>query len=97
MPDMPKSFPNEYDEPNLTSTGQVAIAFGFNAGLVRIKNFGAGDTFISLGTTGLISSSQGYRLTSGETLAVDEMGAGIAGFSLWASTTGNIVSVGAWG
>lgn len=96
MTDYYKSFPNEAADNNLTSTGLVGVAFGFNAGAVRITNEGGGAAYIRLRSTGPASTGD-YKLSSGLTMEVDSIGAGIFGFSAAATSTANVLNYGAWG
>ncbi len=90
------SFPNQSADPNLTSTGQVAVGFGFSAGYLRFKNNGAGAVYLNAASTSLFSTSA-FKLSSGESIDLRETGAGISGFTLTATSTAAVCEYGAWG
>lgn len=96
MADQYRSFPSESVDNNLTSTGLVSVAFGFNAGFVRIENLGAGPTYVSLASTSGGTTGK-HRVSSGAVFEPRMLGAGVFGLSLAASSTANVVSYGAWG
>lgn len=93
------SYPNQYAHQGLVTSGDAAVAFGFNAGLVRVTNDGAGSAWLKFASTeGGLASTADYRLSSGEALELRGMGAGIGGLCLHATSTGGpSVRIGAWG
>lgn len=91
-----KSFPNQAAENNLTSTGLVAVGFGFPASLVKIKNNGPGAAYLNAGSTSA-GSTGGFKLSSGESLELRNLGLGISGFTLTATSTAVVCEYGAWG
>jgi hypothetical protein len=92
--DQHRSFPNQYDQ-NLASSGLQVHEFGFNAGYVRLTNDGAGAAFLTFNST--VGSTGGYQLSSGETLDWRNVGAPAWGVVVVATSTANVVRVGAWG
>ena len=95
MADNFRAWPNEYLDGNHTSTGIAGSLFGFNASQVTVKNLGAGSAYLTFQST--VGSTADFVLSSGESLTIREIGTQIAGFGAASSSTGNVLSVGAWG
>ena len=101
--DLPfKSYPNEYTNPNVTSTGVAVVSFGFPAGLVRVSVLTGPSVrvrFKSSAAGDLATTAAGYLLSTGDAVPLElrGLGVGISGLSLCATSTASIVNVGAWG
>lgn len=96
------SYPNEYMSETLNSTGTpLAVSFGFAAGLVRVKALAGGDVkvrFKSTSAADLASTALGLTLTTADAaLELRNIGAGISGLSICATSTASLVGVWAWG
>lgn len=95
----PTSRPNQFASNivGTTSTGSIPLAFGFNAGLMKLSIDGGGPVFISL--DGNPASTQSYKLTSGD-LLTDWYDVGIpwAGINYFQGTSTALqMRIGAWG
>ena len=92
MADRYRSFPNQYGDNNLTSTGLAAVEFGFVASRVIIENLGAGPAYVSFDSTGPASTSD-HRVSSGVTREIGSVGVGMSAMAWATSSTANILNV----
>lgn len=91
-PGIPKSYPNQY-AASAQSSGTVTVDFGFDAGLVRLV-VDTGTLYVRLSTT---PSTDGFKMTSGETHDFYNAGVGVRGLALASTSTAPTYRLGAWG
>ncbi len=98
MPDYNKVFLNQYATVYTSTTGSGGVFFGFQAGLVKVINDGAGIVLLTAAATGGATTND-FQLSSGETLELREVSGtfGLGFKATGASTAGPSVRVGAWG
>lgn len=99
MADRYANFLSQFASVYTSTTGSGGVAFGFNAAHVKLINDGAGAMFVDLQSTSGATTDD-YQLSSGETLELRGVGAGLFGAafkSSAASTAGPSIRVGAWG
>ncbi len=72
------------------------LDFGFQAGLIKIIVNAAGPAYIQM--NGSVATTADYQLSTGDTLTDwYNVGAGLSGLSIAATSTGMSLRVGAWG
>jgi hypothetical protein len=102
------SYPSQYSSGTITTTSTVssnstgtlnstqANDWGFNAALVKIVIDGGGPAYLQL--NGQSATTNDYKLSSGDTLTDwYDIGVGLAGISVAATSTGISMRIGAWG
>ena len=100
-----RSFPNQFSgaltatsTSNSTGTLQTtgAVDFGFNAGLIKMVIDAGGPAYVQF--NGNQATTGDYRLSSADTLTDwYDIGVGVAGISLCATSTVLSMRLGAWG
>lgn len=91
-----RSFPNEFLSSLVFGAGGNDLAFGFNAGMVRLRNRAAHSVYFCLrSTTGATTGD--HELGSSEDIVLNNLGAGVYGMSVNATSSGGYLTIGAWG
>jgi hypothetical protein len=103
-----RQFPNQFAQAvvNTTSTGAAGagstsvltntLDFGYQMGLMKIIVNAVGPAYIQM--NGQTATTNDYQLSTGDTLTDwYDIGCGLSGISIAATSTGMSLRIGAWG
>lgn len=90
MADQFRSTPNQ-QALNYTSTGLAGLSLGFNASYLAVYNDGGGAQFYDFRTSaGATTGDPCHKLSSGESLVVQNLGVGTFAVSVAATSTAGV-------